>query len=424
MHDRHLVTIGCFIIVIASAIAPFVQQVIAIDMRSVHSSEHSSIQICNSSEYNDWSEGSGPGMNKVPLSTTGAIYTGIFESSSPNSNSITMDCPTGNCTFAPYQSLGFCSKCANITDSLDLNQTGFGMVQNYKYTLPNNWNFTTSYSSMYLMNATADRNLVQIDPTGWPLITNLTAITAAGYGIPPSVSATECAISFCVKSYQASVKNGKFSEKLIDTDTTSNYTYASGTKNIALTPKTCYYNGSTYHQPSDNENCTFNISWLSLISMSNSLSPLLKGKGSLFVSNRPDWSSETARAIYGQQGNLTEISSMFDSLTSSLTTHARSKVCAATTNGTTWTVESYVHVRWLWMILPIALVAFTLVFFIATIWNTRNQFIWKSSPLALLFSNVDAPEVHPELSRMEKTSQRIKAKLETTANGVRLRHHP
>src|SRR5699024_5121795 len=120
----------------------------------------------------------------------------------------------------------------------------------------------------------------------------------------------------------------------------------------------------------------------------------------------------------------TEISSMFDSLASALTTHARSKVCAATTNGTTWTVESYVHVRWLWMILPIALVAFTLVFFIATIWNTRNQFIWKSSPLALLFSNVDAPEVHPELSKMEKTSQRIKAKLETTANGVRLRHHP
>lgn len=424
--DRHLVTVGCFIIVVAAAIAPFVQQVIAIEMRPVHSSESSSIQVCNSSLYKDWCEGEGPGMNKVPLSTTGAIYTGIFESQSPNSNSIMMDCPTGNCTFAPYQSLGFCSRCANITDSLDLNITGFGTLQNYKYELPNGWNFTTATNMMYLMNATAYRDLIQLDPTGWPLITNFTAITAAGYGVPPDISATECALSFCVHTYQASVKNGKFSEKLVATDTSSNYSMTAATDNIALTPKTCHYNGTTYHPPYTNDNCTYKISWLSLLSMSNSLRPLLKGKGSLFISNRPSWSSDTTRAIYGLYGNFTEISGMFDSLASSLTTHARSKVCAATVPGTTWTVESYVRVRWAWMILPIALVAFMLVFFVATIWNTRNQFIWKSSPLALLFSNVDAPnalDVHPELSKMEKTSQKIRAKLETTANGVRLRAH-
>ena len=85
------------------------------------------------------------------------------------------------------------------------------------------------------------------------------------------------------------------------------------------------------------------------------------------------------------------------------------------------------------MILPGALVAFTLIFFVATIFNTRHLFIWKSSPLALLFSNIAVEEeeeeaharerfeVHPHLSKMEKTSQKIKARLETTANGVRLK---
>lgn len=430
----HLVTVGCFIIVVAAAIAPFVQQVIAIEMRPVRSSDPSSIQVCNSSTYVDYGEGAGPGMNKVPLSTTGAIYTGIFESQSPNSDSITMDCPTGNCTFAPYQSLGFCSRCANITDALDLNVTGFSMSsREYDYTLPNGWNFTTSMTMQYLMNATSYKNLVELDPQTWPLITNFTAISAAGYGVPPQISATECTLYFCVRTYEASVRNGKFSENLTATDGSSNYTSTNPTSDIALTPNTCYWNGTQYHPPyrgNGSDHCTYNVSWLSQLAMANSLQPLLKGKGSLFVSNRPDWSSETARAIYGQQGNFSEINALFDSLASSLTTHARSKVCDAGVGGTTWTVESYVHVRWAWMALPIVLVVFTLIFFAATIWNTRHQFIWKSSPLALLFSNLSAEttataptgiEVHPELSKMEKTSQRIKARLETTANGVRLR---
>lgn len=172
-------------------------------MRPVHSSENSSIQICNTSTYNDWGEGAGPGMNKVPLSTTGALYTGIFESQSPNSNTITVDCPTGNCTFAPYQTLGFCSQCANITDSLDLNVTGISMTsQEYDYTLPNGWNFTTSMSMQYLMNATSSRDLLEIDTNGLPLVNNFTGIAAAGYGVPPDISATECALYFCVQTYE------------------------------------------------------------------------------------------------------------------------------------------------------------------------------------------------------------------------------
>lgn len=409
-------------------------------MRPVHSHENSTIQVCNSSAYVDYAEGSGPGMNKAPLSTTGSIYTGIFESQSPNSNTIMMDCPTGNCTFATYQSLGFCSQCANITDKLDLNVTSMypgssmsmsSMTSNtYDYTLPNGWNFTTSYSNKYMMNATSNRDLLSIDTKGLPLVLNFTTITTDGISMPPDISATECALYFCVHTYNASVDDGKFKEKLIATDATSNYDPTS-LENAILTPETCYWNGTEYHAPYtgaiEQEHCTYNVSWLSPLALSNSLSPLMKGSGSLFISNRPDWSSETARAIYGSYGNITEIGNVFQSIASALTTHARSKVCDARVHGTTWTSESYVHVTWLWMIMPGALVLFTLIFFVATIFNTRRQFIWKSSPLALLFSNVATEEArnefetHPHLSKMEKTSEKIKARLETTANGVRLK---
>ena len=189
--------------------------------------------------------------------------------------------------------------------------------------------------------------------------------------------------------------------------------------NITVTPNTHCYN-STKHP--DRDNCTYNISWLSQISMLNLLSLLLKGSRLLFMSNQPDWSSKTTHTIYSTEGNLTEFNTMFKSIASSLVTHARSKVCNAAVNRTTWTIQSYMQVRWLWMIFLIALVMFMLIFFITIIWNTRNQFMWKSSLLALLFSDL-AFEVNPDLSKMEKMSSGTKVRLETTANGVKLKAH-
>ena len=68
----------------------------------------------------------------------------------------------------------------------------------------------------------------------------------------------------------------------------------------------------------------------------------------------------------------------------------------------------------------------TLVFLITTVIRTRNQFIWKSSPLALLFSDiaVEAPhafERSPDLNHMEETSRKMNVWLETTMKGAKLK---
>lgn len=421
--SSHLVSIGCLILVVAAAIAPFVQQVIAINLRPVASSALSSIQVCNSSTYTDYDEGAGPGMNVVPLSTAGAIYTGLFQSASPHSNAVTMSCPTGNCTFNPYQSLGICTRCANITDKLSNSSESFGTLINYDYKLPNGLHFQTAMNMVYLMNGTVDLPLLRVETGGVPSILNFTAISAAGYGVPPSVSATECALYFCVNTFNSSVTQSAFHETRVSTRTSSNATTSAITEDLFLTPDTCYKNG-TRHQSTDA--CTYHVNWFSGLALSNSLRPLLRGNGSLFISNRPSWSSDTLKAVYGIQGNYTDVSSVFHSLSSALTTHARSKVCHAFVNGKTWTMESFVQVRWPWMALPIALVVLGFVFLIVTIVKTKNQYIWKSSPLALLFSDlsVDAPQsirASPSLSGMEDTSKKMNVWLETTNSGVRLK---
>lgn len=194
------------------------------------------------------------------------------------------------------------------------------------------------------------------------------------------------------------------------------------TQDFSLTPKTCYSNGTRYDQPNEHiKNCTHIVNWLSCLAMAISLSSLLTGQGSLFASYRPSWSSDTIEALYSLNGNYTDINSVFNSLSSSPSLNARSQICSATVNGTAWTVVSYVHVRWPWLIFSGVLVI--------TILHTRNQYIWKSSPLALLFSDLSIDEDtplrrDPTLKGMEDTSRNMEVWLETTKEGVKLKAVP
>jgi hypothetical protein len=397
--------------------------------RSIPAPGESSIRICNSSLYNDYGEGAGPGLNKVPLSTLGAIYSGIFQEQSPNSKNVLMDCATGNCTFTPYQSLGYCSRCSNITDSLKLKKTPMGAPSTYayNYTLSNGFWFHTASNENSMINTTTDIPLLDLDTKDLAVILNFTSISSLGYGMPPQVSATECALYYCIDTYKAEVDGGKFIETITSNAGTSNYSsgYDAFGKTVEITPETCYVNGTRSENTNSNE-CTYQINYYSTLAMSNSVSPLLQGEGSRPVSNRPEWSSDTVEALYGLYGNYTEINSVFESLASSLTTHARSKVCDNTKRGVAWTMQSYVTVRWLWMILPIALVVLSLVFLAITVFHTRRQYIWKSSPLALLFSDlrVDGSggfKIDSTLKGMENTSRNMDVWLESSANGPRLK---
>lgn len=195
-----------------------------IKMRSVYAPGPSSIQICNTTTYTDYSEGAGPDMNKLPLTSMGAIYSGLFQTQRPNGKSSMISCPTGNFTFAPYQTLGFCSRGANITDSLHLSMEGLSTMMNYYYRLQNGLQLNTAYTMPYIMNSTAGLDLLKLDMDGAAVILNFTAISSAGSGILPKPSATECALFFCVDTYEAFVTEGVFNENRISTDVSSNAT--------------------------------------------------------------------------------------------------------------------------------------------------------------------------------------------------------
>ena len=59
--------------------------------------------------------------------------------------------------------------------------------------------------------------------------------------------------------------------------------------------------------------------------------------------------------------------------------------------GYTITPETYVHVRWQWMIFPVALELATLTLFILVIIHSRREGvpIWKSSIMAIIYHSVE-----------------------------------
>ncbi|KAL5358280.1 hypothetical protein BJX96DRAFT_163644 [Aspergillus floccosus] len=438
---RHLITFGCLIIVLAITTEPFVQQVVAIEQKLIPAEDLASIQICNASMYKDFTHGGGPGLNALPLHSLGALYSGLFRAQGYSSMTSAMQCPSGNCTFGPYQSLGICSRCANITELLHGSKRTFAIEGDehlssydpyYYYELPNGlaWNS----SERRLINTRTDVDLLRLNSSNTALITNFSAIALtidslwseppSGWGGSPKLNATECMLYFCVRSYEAAVHAGGLSENTTSISSYSNYSSSAPLNNIFLTPNECYFNATRQKAYGDNEHCAYMLSPFSHLAMRNTITPLLKGHGGSINSLRKDWSSDTIEAIYGEEGSLADISSVFESIATALTNNARTNVCKTAAQGTTWMVQSFVAVRWQWLTLPAFLLVLSTSFLIATIVQTRNQYIWKTSPLALLFSDIfihdtSSVKFEPNFRQMDHTARRTKVRLETSSGSIK-----
>ncbi|KAH8687092.1 hypothetical protein BGZ61DRAFT_589439 [Ilyonectria robusta] len=78
-------------------------------------------QLLNSS-YSNWSI-----ETEIPLSMQSAIFTGLSRSLWEVEREPLVQCPTGNCTWGQFNTLGVCHKCNNITSDLK-RMDGFGDV--------------------------------------------------------------------------------------------------------------------------------------------------------------------------------------------------------------------------------------------------------------------------------------------------------
>lgn len=134
---RYVASIGAIVIILVLGVDPIMQQTLSIrvNVRTLNSSATlGRAQGFVQWDLEDYSNGGelSPGINEngrtpnsqillSPTEMVAAMFDGIFSgdggpitvASGPN-----IFCPTGNCTFPPFQTLAVCSKCENVTNAL------------------------------------------------------------------------------------------------------------------------------------------------------------------------------------------------------------------------------------------------------------------------------------------------------------------
>lgn len=130
----------------------------------------------------------------------------------------------------------------------------------------------------------------------------------------------------------------------------------------------------------------------------------------------PEYTSAIMQALY----MIDDLRHLMESVAASLSSHIRS-VSSEAVPGKVWAMETYVHVRWIWLMLPMALAPASLLFLLTAIWTSKNGGvgIWKSSGMAVIFHGLEKPLYANDLHRqstMEKTWKEIVVRLQRTGD--------
>ncbi|KAF2430986.1 hypothetical protein EJ08DRAFT_206013 [Tothia fuscella] len=453
---KTLASLGASITLLSLALDPFFQQLVTYPQRP---STMQRGQVPRSVLYS-----TNTGRFKDPMSIPVMapdleLYTAagqfMMQSAEFPKSTIQPFCAGSNCEWPVFETLGICSECKDISPLLQfgcLEEDGYWRNDfNYSQPAPTNrtffscgYFFNASSPSPMLMtgyatnsstnNATAGQALISrvlnfrdprteqhywdqslnfkeiIDPIINLAVATVPDASAAYLNVTPV--AHECVLYWCTKTISANYQEGKYSERVLSTfrnktirtnpltykleSNTINYDYLS---NVTITP--------------DGQSETFvvaNETALQTIFTFDQLIPLYvtqtnRSATTLLRTHNDMNTTERARSLeYPEnQWASNDIPQHMDDLATTITNAIRTYPGSSELVLGSGSMESYIHIRWRWLILPIILLSSTLVFLVATIIRSRRENIgvFKTSSLALLANGLD------DASRRELRSQTL-----------------
>ena len=394
-------SLGALITILALAIHPFVQQVASYPLELVVSAQNSTLPVL---------------LSTPAFELKGPVYSGLF---GLGNFTQTPHCPTGNCTWAPYQTLAVCSQCVDIAEHITYTESNKQVsscdVGGYETpclaTLPNGLSIGFANNSDMkvgdptVLNTSGMLPPITLDKVGFALAHF--SLMAGPDGNGGSPLAIECSLYWCVNTYTAVVNNTIFTEYSRSSwyNATSILPLADLKNALNIDKSETFYNitpptGGAKTEPNVNETWQeqlisdsdmFNQEDYIVSTASSSgqwLGPLLSGNRSILVP------ASDVVTLFNSQ-DLKGISTIFARVAQYLTVAYRSFAdadfpspgTAAQALGVAWETQVIVKVRWAWLSLPCALLAASVVFLGATmLGNTRGRVgVWKSNTLALLF---------------------------------------
>ncbi|KAI1369714.1 hypothetical protein F5Y08DRAFT_291184 [Xylaria arbuscula] len=337
-------------------------------------------------------------------------------------------CPTGNCTFGNFASIGVCSSCVDVSYKINStlqysttkNKTSITAI--YKLPYPNSAGVISVLSDNPFGNDTdgGQGPAYVADVSAYPERTwsfqetgNQTTIvvwSTLQYAIDhastlsnwntTAIRATECALSFCTKVYSASVAEGILKETLVASVThrepDSFQLYNTSTSVPAEIRNSTGFEGDTQYARSD-------LQLFITDDEARSLN-LTSDEGLRFnitqdaVSNTVYSLTNTAynvRQIQNFVGSAKDLNATFKTLADNISLYLRNEAhnrSGSAHYGTAHKWAFHYRIRWEFLIPPLVLTLAGCFFVLYTIWETRSLGLmaWKESTLATLAHGLDA----------------------------------
>lgn len=423
-----LPALGALLTIMTLAVNPFMQQLIRIDVRDTTTEgaflptaiEHTSV--------------SGDSLS-ADLNMKAAAYAGFVGPLSSVYN-ISSVCPSGNCTWEPFETLAVCSSCANITDQMGgspdfrLNlSNGFQLASRSAYygahTADQKFlNVTTTkklYDSLYSgvgeYNTYTRNNMSLIYADRGSLIIDFLVLRAPQLNLETS-SAHECVLQYCVKTISASQLSGELIETEVSTWTNdSESARLTADNSILTTPiegaNTSYDAQSTvpeyYLKPTEKIH-TFTVALVAQLQMTSWFNGILQGNATYeWPRTGAVYSNDQIQGVdTSVDGGDPGLSQLMSNVAKAMTVALRSS-SKETASGVIHRNETYIHIRWPWIALPLAIYLLVATFLALVALASRDHdqpvHVWKNSGVSALLHGFDAEPLRQKLGPLHDQSE-------------------
>lgn len=386
-HFRHLAFLGSVIAIMVLLFDPFLQQVVMYPNRAVPAGE--TAIVLRTERYGARSYEGLPLPSVVDLSMKAAIYNGVFAIRNDAERGIDHTCSTGNCTWPNVSSLAVCNRCENITSFVkkDCNDTGCHLLS-----LPNGPSLSGLGGQINSSVTNISTSLNEIQAS----VFKFSTLVSKRVDVPQDAFAIECAMWYCIQTYATSVKDSVIRQNVLSSWRNDSATLEQRSDLI--------YNVSVSGMNSSTNTSTFRVAFLAAKALNSFMSQTFTGSGGLNHSGAA-FSSDVQQALYNTQ----DISARIGNLAIAMTNNIRQQndSMAGPARGTTWTTETYVHVRWVWFSCSVAVAVLAVIFLTGSMIETayRDVLVWKGSNLALLFHGQDLDLTNPSVIKVNQLSQ-------------------
>ncbi|KAK6069239.1 hypothetical protein SCUP234_07097 [Seiridium cupressi] len=398
-------SLGAIIAIVTLALGPFAQQIVTYQTRSITIESPDSAIIARAMNYTGALPGKTTPTGYVPiLPLKSAVYNGLFaENGRPNA-ALKFECQTGNCTWPSFETLGVCHECVDITPYIDKYCAPGAAEDDCGWEVPQGAKLNDSAQVFSMTPLIPSANGDMPHST---IIKLIFMGTESQNGLAGELKpwAQQCSLSACLQTLESAVVNGVLSENV--TDHIVNQTVVDMTKQEDADLAAYVTGGNSTTYVVGKEALLSMRGWFSSLFATGSAIRTTTDSNRTITDNSvvvnltvgissgvTFFDSDIVTAFYWNYYEYQDddgIDMLMIDMATSMTVAFRSFMGAVPVPGQAISMQSFVHVRWGFAVLPIVIVAATALFLVAAIYRTHQSDTkpLKSSALAMLFHGLD-----------------------------------